>query len=117
MTELPIQAILLQILDTFDSIRLPYRIMGGFAVRAIGIPRPACDVDLTIEASDEVLGRLFDAFEKDGFIIPGEFRKGFKDSLLQSGRPRPARVTRRRAPTWRRSSGMRTPLPSSLRCR
>ncbi|HXX93019.1 MAG TPA: hypothetical protein VEN81_05260 [Planctomycetota bacterium] len=82
MTELPIQGILLRVLSTLEAVPIPYMIMGGFAVRAIGIPRPTYDADLTIEASDETLTRLFKALEKDGFMVPDEFRKGFRDSIL-----------------------------------
>jgi hypothetical protein len=82
MTELPIQAILLQVLTRLDAARIPYMIMGGFAVRAIGVPRPTYDADLTIEAPDTTLIQLFDALLKDGFIVPEEFRKGFRDSIL-----------------------------------
>jgi len=81
MTELPIQGILLQVLSALEAVPIPYMIMGGFAVRAVGIPRPTYDADLTLEASDEALARLFKSLERDGFIVPDEFRKGFRDSL------------------------------------
>jgi hypothetical protein len=61
---------------------LPTMIMGGFAVRAVGIPRPTYDADLTIEASENGLAGLFAELERDGFLLPEEFRKGFRDSLL-----------------------------------
>jgi len=82
MTELPIQGILLRVLSLIDDVGIPYLIMGGFAVRAIGVPRPSYDVDLTIDASDPPLKRLFDALARDGFMIPDEFHKGFRDSLM-----------------------------------
>jgi hypothetical protein len=82
MTELPIQGILLQVLSHLESAAVPYMIMGGFAVRAIGIPRPTYDADLTIEAADPALIQLFETLAKEGFIVPEEFSKGFRDSLL-----------------------------------
>ena len=81
MTELPIQGILLRVLSALESIPIPYMIMGGFAVRAVGIPRPTYDADLTVEASDAALSRLFTELGADGFLIPEEFRRGFRDSL------------------------------------
>lgn len=82
MTELPIQAILIRVLSLIDTAGIPYMIMGGFAVRAIGVPRPTYDADLTIDASDPALTRLFDALVREGFIVPEEFSKGFRDSVL-----------------------------------
>lgn len=82
MTEFPIQGILLRVLSALEAVPTPDMIMGGFAVRAVGIPRPTYDADLTVEAFDKALARLFKALEGDGFIIPDEFRKGFRDSLL-----------------------------------
>ncbi len=37
MTELPIQGILLRVLSALDAVPIPYMIMGGFAVRAVGM--------------------------------------------------------------------------------
>jgi hypothetical protein len=82
MTELPIQGILLRVLSSLDAVSIPYLIMGGFAVRAVGIPRPTYDADLTVDPPEGALQRLFDRLEQDGFMIPDEFRKGFRDSLL-----------------------------------
>jgi hypothetical protein len=81
MTELPIQGILERVLSHVERRDLGYMIMGGFAVRALGIPRPTYDADLTIEATDADLNGLFNDLERDGFIIPDEFRKGFRDTL------------------------------------
>lgn len=81
MTELPIEAIFRRFLEHLEARRIPYMIMGGFAVRAIGIPRPTYDADLTVDAPPEDLRGLLHAVEEDGFTIPEPHLKGFLDSL------------------------------------
>ena len=81
MTELPIQSILEAALRVLDSREVPYMIMGGFAVRALGIPRPTYDADLTIDADNGLLVSLFGDFTKAGYQVPEEHRRGFKDTL------------------------------------
>ena len=37
-----------------ESLKLPYAIMGGFAVRVYGIPRSTQDIDITVLTDDDV---------------------------------------------------------------
>jgi hypothetical protein len=39
VTELPIQALILEAVDVLDRLRVDWMIMGGFAVRSWGVPR------------------------------------------------------------------------------
>ena len=39
----------------FDRLRVPYAIMGGWAVRMYGLPRPTYDVDFTVAIERERL--------------------------------------------------------------
>ena len=53
MTDLT--AVIHDLIDVFEELRLPYAIMGGIAVRAHGIPRPTYDVDFTLAVPRERL--------------------------------------------------------------
>jgi hypothetical protein len=81
MTELPIQGVVLQVLSSIERRGIAYRIMGGFAVRAHGVPRPKYDADLTIEAKEGELDGLYSDLEAAGFTIPHEHRGGFRDRI------------------------------------
>ena len=50
MTDLT--AVIYDLIDVFEELRLPYAIMGGIAVRAHGIPRPTYDVDFTLASRE-----------------------------------------------------------------
>lgn len=52
MTELPIQRLLHEVIDVLESCKVPYVIMGGFAVRTWGVARPTYDADMAV-ALDE----------------------------------------------------------------
>jgi len=57
MTDLT--AVIHELASLFDSMALPYAIMGGIAVRAHGIPRPTFEVDLTLAVPRDRLATLF----------------------------------------------------------
>jgi hypothetical protein len=48
VTELPIQGILLDTVAVIEGLGIPYAVMGGFAARAWGLPRPTFDADIAI---------------------------------------------------------------------
>lgn len=50
MTPLPIHVVFGEALDLLESSGLPFAIMGGFAVRALGLPRPTYDGDVVVDA-------------------------------------------------------------------
>ena len=81
MTELPIQALLLEAIAVLDGLKVPYMVMGGFAVRAWAIPRPTYDADLAIDVDDDGLARLLDTLQEAGFEVPGEYAGGFRDKV------------------------------------
>lgn len=56
MTDLT--AVIHELASLFDSMALPYAIMGGIAVRAHGIPRPMFDVDFTLAVPRDRLATL-----------------------------------------------------------
>ena len=81
MSELPSERLLLDALGVLEGLRLPHMVMGGFAVRAWGIPRPTYDADVAVAANEGGLAQLFDALERAGFDVPEIHRKGFLDTV------------------------------------
>ncbi len=91
MTELPIQRLLLEALAVLENLGLTHAIMGGFAVRAWGVPRPTYDADIAVVIADEEIPDLLRALEAAGFDVPEEHRKGYLDTLAGTDK---FRVTR-----------------------
>ncbi len=50
--------------EMFDRLRIPYAIMGGWAVRLYGLPRPTYDIDFTITADRSRLAEPLGVAEK-----------------------------------------------------
>ena len=67
--------------EMFDRLRIPYAIMGGWAVRLYGLPRPTYDIDFTITADRSRLGDLYEAVTKLGHIVPDQFLAGWVDHV------------------------------------
>ena len=70
-------AVIRDLVDVFETLGLPYAIMGGIAVRAHGIPRPTYDVDFTLSIPRERLHDLFTAIEGRGYT----FSRGWVDTV------------------------------------
>ena len=81
MTELPVQALLLEAIDVLDRLHVDSMIMGGFAVRSWGVPRPTYDADIAVAAEGEALARVLDALESAGFEVAPEHRGSFLDRV------------------------------------
>ena len=79
MSDLP--AVIRDLVDVFETLGLPYAIMGGIAVRAHGIPRPTYDVDFTLSIPRGRLHDLFTAIEGRGYTIPEQFSRGWVDTV------------------------------------
>ena len=65
----------------FESRGVTYAILGGFAARAHGIPRPTWDVDFAIGIDREKLPDLFEAAESFGYVVPAAYRAGWVDAV------------------------------------
>ena len=65
----------------FDQLKVPYAIMGGWAVRVYGLPRPTYDVDFTIALPRERLPELYAAAVAVGFTVPEHYASGWVDSV------------------------------------
>ncbi|MBI4600728.1 MAG: hypothetical protein HY721_02095 [Planctomycetes bacterium] len=77
----PIQEILKEVLTHIERAEIQHMIMGGFAVRSLGVPRPTYDADLTLSVSEDDFAQLLRTLDREGFIVPDEFLGGFRDSL------------------------------------
>jgi hypothetical protein len=65
----------------FDSLHAPYAVMGGWAVRLYGLPRPTYDIDFTITIPREKLPDLYDAVREAGFGVSEQFASGWVDAV------------------------------------
>jgi len=65
----------------FERLRVPYAIMGGWAVRMYGLPRPTYDVDFTITIERARLPELYDTAREMGFTVPEQFVAGWVDMV------------------------------------
>jgi hypothetical protein len=70
-----------ELIDLFEQREIPYFIMGGFAVRLWGLPRPTFDLDFTVDMPREKVPTLARELEEAGFIVPGELRHGWLDAM------------------------------------
>lgn len=81
MTEHPLFRLTSEFLALLDQEGIPYMLMGGMAVRFWAVPRPTYDLDVTLAAEEDQLSRLLDRLDREGFGIPAEARKGWRDVL------------------------------------
>lgn len=95
MNELPIQKLFVDAIAVVDRERIPYAIMGGFAVRSWGVPRPTYDADLAIVADRASVVRLLNALAIAGFEVPDDHLKGFIDSVAGIGKVKVTRFVER----------------------
>lgn len=69
------------LVELFDQLSIDYAVMGGFAVRAHGVPRPTYDIDVTIVLERTHLPKLFDRLREQDYSIPETYESGWVDEL------------------------------------
>lgn len=69
------------LVSLFDQLSIDYAVMGGFAVRAHGVPRPTYDIDLAIVLERDRFAELFDLLRDLDFIIPGVYETDWVDRV------------------------------------
>ncbi len=74
-------AVLRDVVGLLDRRGTPYAVLGGFAVRTHGIPRPTYDVDVMIEIDQEQRSQLLDDLSAAGFEVPEAYRSGWSDQV------------------------------------
>lgn len=77
----PIKQLLYETIGTLINLEMEYAVMGGWAVRAYGVPRPTYDVDVTVAIDRSRLGELFSAMDDLGYDIDETYRKGWTDQI------------------------------------
>lgn len=65
----------------FEQLKLRYAVMGGFAVRAHGIPRPTQDIDFTVALPRDRLAEFFAAAKQLGYGVPEPYEAGWVDQV------------------------------------
>ncbi|MEX2091852.1 MAG: nucleotidyltransferase [Pirellulales bacterium] len=69
------------LVELLDQLSIEYAVMGGFAVRAHGVPRPTYDIDVTIVLERQRLPELFDRLRDYDFAIPEAYETGWVDRI------------------------------------
>ena len=77
----PVEQLLSDLIATLNNLRIPHAIIGGWAVRAYGVPRPTYDVDLTILIDREDLSSLFAAIDEKGYDVDDTYLRGWTDNV------------------------------------
>lgn len=77
----PVEQLLCDLIAALNKLKIPYAIMGGWAVRAYGVPRPTYDVDVTILLDREELPKLFAAIDEEGYDIDDMYQSGWTDDV------------------------------------
>lgn len=72
---------LFTLIDVFDSLSIPYSVMGGIAVRAHGVPRPTYDVDVNMVIERDRLPELFARMRQLDYEIPEPYEREWVDEL------------------------------------
>ncbi len=69
--------------NLLERLKVPYAVMGGIAIRALGIPRPTYDVDFAIILDRNQFDLLFAGAEEAGFTVEEPYRTGWCDSVAE----------------------------------
>ncbi len=77
----PVEELLCDLVGLLEELDEPYAVMGGWAVRAHGLPRPTYDVDLTVAMDREKLPAFFARIDALGYDVGDQYRGGWLDSV------------------------------------
>ena len=77
----PVEKLLGDLIDLLTDRQIPYAIIGGWAVRAYGVPRATYDVDLKLSIKREQLTGLFDAIDELGYDVDDMYKGGWTDEV------------------------------------
>jgi len=81
VTTPPLLRVLRRTIDALDRAGNRYAVLGGFAVRHWGIPRPTYDLDVAVAVGGEGVRPLLAVLDAAGFEIPEEHARGFLDTI------------------------------------
>ncbi len=77
----PVIRALFTLVDLLESRAISYAIMGGLAVRALALPRPTNDVDITISIPAEEIAELLRQLVVEGIEVPQAYQHGWLDRV------------------------------------
>ncbi|MCG8450052.1 MAG: hypothetical protein MI725_10805 [Pirellulales bacterium] len=77
----PVEQLLGGLVKLLSDQKIPYALIGGWAVRAYGVPRATYDVDVTISLSREQLSELFVAIDALGYDVDDTYQSGWTDTV------------------------------------
>ncbi len=77
----PVKQLLYDLITMLEKLGIEYAVMGGWAVRAYGTPRPTYDVDVTVSLDREKLPELFAAMEALGYDVDDMYQQGWTDDV------------------------------------
>jgi len=76
-----VDQLLRNLIGVFNQLEIPYAIMGGFAVRAYGVPRATYDVDAMVLLDRDRLPDLYVVVDEAGYDVPDSYRSGWVDEI------------------------------------
>lgn len=79
----PVERLLRDLVGLLEELGETYVVMGGWAVRAHGLPRPTYDVDITLATQRERLPNLFERIGALGYEVGDQYRGGWLDSVAE----------------------------------
>lgn len=77
----PVEQLLRDLIGLLEELTEPYAVMGGWAVRAHGLPRPTYDVDVTVAIDRDKLPTLFARIDALGYDVGDQDLGGWLDSV------------------------------------
>src|SRR4051812_11739224 len=75
--------VLRQVVQILNELQIEYVLMGGMAVRVLGIPRPTHDLDFTLAPDAASLATFFDRLEAIDLTVSGAYRTGWRDRVAE----------------------------------
>jgi len=77
----PVEQLLGDLVKLLGDRQILYALIGDWAVRAYGVPRPTYDVDVTLSLSREKLPGLFAALDELGYEVEDIYQGGWTDTV------------------------------------
>lgn len=77
----PVEKLLRDLVGLLEELGAPYAVMGGWAVRSHGLPRPTYDVDVTVSINRDELPAFFKRIDALGYDVGDQYLGGWLDAV------------------------------------